>query len=397
MSVKAEQAYDVLIVGGGVSGCASACFLASDSTFDGKIAVVERDPTYEFSPSAKATGGFRQQFSTPENIRMGLFGAHFVKNVGDYLSVEDEVPDVGFREEGYLLLASADSLPIMSANNALQRENGAETEMLTPQALAQRFPWLNVDGLAGGCTGVRNEGWLDPYALLQAYRKKARSLGVIFIRDTVTEIRRSGSSVSSVRLASGSQLDTGIVINAAGASGLKTLCELVYLPMPVESRKRCTFVFNCREEIGMTPLTILPEGCAFRPEGANFIVNLAPTPDMDPNTDDTDIDHYLFEERIWPILAEHIPAFEAIKTTSAYCCHYDVNTLDGNLIIDRHPAVDNFYFAGGFSGHGLQQSPAVGRAISELVVHGAFKTLDLSRFGYQRIAARRGIFETNCF
>ena len=397
MSGKPAQQFDVLIVGGGVTGSASACFLASDPTFNGKIAVVERDPTYENSPSAKASGGFRQQFSTPENIQIGLFGAHFVKHVGAYLSVDDDVPDLGFKEEGYLLLATAETLPLLNANNAVQREQGADTEMLTPVRLQQRFPWLNVDGLAGGCLGNSNEGWLDPYSLLQAYRRKALSLGVNYIHDTVTDVERSGARVSGVRLLGGSRLGAETVINTAGASGLKALSELVDLPMPVESRKRCTFVFNCREEIGLTPLTILPEGCAFRPEGTAFIVNYAPAPENDPETNDTEIEHDHFEEQIWPLLAERIPAFEAVKTTSAYCCHYDVNTLDGNLIIDRHPEIENFFFAGGFSGHGLQQSPAVGRAMSELVVHGGFKTLDLSRFGYERIASGKGIFETNCF
>ena len=156
-------------------------------------------------------------------------------------------------------------------------------------------------------------------------------------------------------------------------------------------------MFDCREDIGVIPLTILPQGIGLRPEGTTFLTNVAPTSEHDPETSDIEIDYYLFEERIWPALAERIPAFEAIKLSSAWCCHYDVNLLDENLIMGRHPEVQNFYFAGGFSGHGLQQSPAVGRGMSELITSGGFRSLDLSRFGYERVIANEPIIETNCY
>ena len=178
-----SQHYDIVIIGGGVSGCSTAYFLASNTGFSGSILVVEREPTYEHAPSSRATGGFRQQFSTAENIQIGLFGAHFVKHVDEYLTVDDEVPDLGFREEGYLLLANPEVVPLMQQNNTLQRELGASIEFHNPDDLERRFPWLNPAGLGGGFFGTQNEGWLDPYSLLQAYRRKARSLGVTFVHD----------------------------------------------------------------------------------------------------------------------------------------------------------------------------------------------------------------------
>ena len=392
-----EDWYDVIVIGGGVSGCSTAFFLASDPAFDGRILVVERDPTYQDAPSARATGGIRQQFSTPENVRIGLFGSHFVKNTAEYLSIDGETPDLAWREGGYLLLATPETLPVMRENNAVQRAEGADIVLLEPPELERKFDWLNTEGIAGGCNGLSGEGWVDPYSLLQAFRRKARSLGVDVVHDEALRVTRSGSRVQSVTLAKGGEIAAGAVVNAAGASGVKEIAATVGVDLPIESRKRCTFVFECRERVEPVPLTILPEGIGFRPEGRTFLVNRAPPPESDPATRDTDIDYNLFEEHIWPALAARVPAFEAIRLSSAWCCHYDFNTLDENAIVGTAPGLDNFYVLAGFSGHGLQQSPAMGRAVSELILHGEYRTLDLRRFGYERILAGEPLFESNCF
>ena len=392
-----DTRYDAVIVGGGVTGCATALFLAREPGFDGTVLVVERDPTYEHAPSAKATGGFRQQFSTPENIRIGLFGVRFLKHLDEYLSIDGETPDVGFRENGYLLLATESMLPAMRENNALQRALGADVHFRTPDELRARFPWLGTGGIAGGFLSDSNEGYVDPYSLLQAYRRKARSLGVDFVHDEAISVQGEGGRVTGVTLAGAGAVACGVAVNAAGAYGAPEICASLGIELPVESRKRFTFVFECREPIGPTPLTITEVGVAFRSEGRGFISNVSPPPERDPVTKDVEIDHGLFDELIWPALASRVPAFEAIKPTGAWCCHYDYNTLDENLIIGRTPAYENFYLAAGFSGHGLQQSPAVGRALCELVTFGEYRTIDLSRFGYERVLAGEALRETNCY
>ncbi len=390
------ERYDVVIIGGGVTGSSTAFFLAAGQ-FDGSIVVVERDPTYAQAPSTRATGGVRQQFSTPENIRIGLFGAEFIKNIDQYLSIDGESPAVDFKEHGYLLLASEGSLALMRDNHAVQREIGANIVYQTNEELVARFPWLNARILSGGFLGLENEGWLDPYSLLQAFRKKALSLGVEYIHDEVTTLRRSGNRVSQIGLRSGKSLKAGTVLNAAGARDVAGLAAQVGIRLPVEPRKRCVFLFQCRETTGATPQVILPTGVAFRNDGERYLAVVSPPPERDPVTEEFDIDHELFDEIIWPALAECVPIFEAIKLTNAYCCHYDFNTLDENLILGHVPEVENLLVAAGFSGHGFMQSPAVGRALAELIESGEYRTLDLTRFGYERVLSNTPVLETNCY
>ena len=389
--------FDVVIAGGGVTGCSTAFWLASHPNFNGTIAVVERDPTYANAPSAKASGGIRQQFSTPENVQIGLFGAQFVKSIEERLAVDGESTGVFFREQGYLLLATPEALPIMRNAHEVQLANGADIVFKDCADLEREFPWINVSQLAGAFFGQSNEGWVDPYSLLQAYRRKARSLGVTFIKDDVASIDHTGHKANGVHLREGGLVSTGTVVNAAGARGALALARGVGMELPLSSRLRSTFVFECKENIAHGQLTVLPNGCAWRPEGSRFITNMAPPPEEDLETFEHEINYTQFDEVIWPSLAEWVPAFEAIKFSHAYSCHYDFNTLDENLIIDRCGELDNCFVAAGFSGHGMQQSPAVGRALSELICDGRFTTLDLSRFDFGRVQRGEGIHEFNCW
>ncbi len=387
------ETHDVVIAGGAVMGSAVAYFLA-DLGFQGSIAVIERDPGYGDSATARSAGGVRQQFSTPENVLMSLFGAEFVKRAGEVLAVDGEGPDLGFREDGYLVLAPPSGLDRLAENVRLQNRLGAEIALLTPDELAGRFAWLDTAGLGGGALGLSGEGWFDPEALLHGFRRKAISLGVRYVRDEVVAVEVASGRIEGVRLAAGGAVACGILVNAAGpAAG--HLARLAGCELPVRPRKRTTFVFDCRTDIGPTPLTVDISGVAFRPEGEQFIAIVSPPADDDPDATDLEPDHHLFDDVIWPALARRVPAFEAIRMTGAWAGHYDFNTLDQNGIIGPHPEIDGLYFCNGFSGHGLQQAPAAGRAVAELIVHGAFRTLDLSALGYGRIAANRPIRELN--
>lgn len=384
---------DVVIVGGGVIGSAIAYFLVANPEFDGRVVVVERDPSYQDGSTARSAGSIRQQFSTPENIAISQFGIRFLKRLPEYLAVDGESPDVQFHEGGYLFLATARGAAALETSVATQHRMGANTLHLNPDQLRQRFPWLQLDDIAAGALGVENEGWFDPYALLQALRRKAIALGVQYRGNEVVGLRRTGNRINAVLLADGERMAGGQVINAAGPRA-RAVAAMARIELPVRPRKRYVFVFACRTALADCPLVIDPSGCYFRPEGAQFICGMSPPPEEDPDCLDLDVDYDVFEQRLWPILAHRVPAFEAIKRTAAWAGHYAYNSFDQNAILGPHPDVQNLLFANGFSGHGLQQAPAVGRGISELVVHGEYRSLDLSRLGFERLLRNEPICET---
>jgi FAD-dependent oxidoreductase domain-containing protein 1 len=385
--------FDVVIVGGGVMGCSVAYFLASDPAFGGKIAVVERDPTYRTASSALSASSIRQQFSTPANIALSQFGISFLRSVSDHLSVDDDPVDLGLREPGYLYLATEAGADILRKNHAIQKASAVDVALLTPEELAARFPWLSVDGLVAGSLGLSGEGWFDGYSLMQGFRRKAKALGVTFIAADVVGLDRVGDRVNGVLLDNGERLDCGVVVNAAGAKA-RRVAEFAGIPLPVSARKRCVFVFDCRDPLPACPLVIDPSGVWFRPEGAQFICGAPPPADRDPDTDDLTVEHDLFDDTMWPALAARVPAFEAIKVTASWAGFYEYNDVDQNAILGAHPDVANLLFCNGFSGHGLQQAPGVGRGLAELIVHGGYRSLDLTPFGYQRLLDNRPLLET---
>ena len=385
---------DVVIVGGAVVGSAAAYFLRAQTGFKGSVLVVEKDFTYEHSATARSAASIRHQFSTPENIRMSQFGSHFIQNIGDYLAVDGEVPDLGFHEGGYLFLATPAGRDVLEANHRVQRSLGVDVALLAPAQLQVRFPWLNTSDLSAGSLGLSGEGWLDAYGLMQAFRRKAVSLGVEYQQAQVTAVQRTGRTITAVTLSDGATVSCGLVINAAG-TGAPALAQSAGIFLPVQSRKRCVFFFSTPAEVSQCPLVIDPSGAYFRPEGSGFICGISPTENQDPECFDFEVDHTLFDNVLWPTLAARVPGFEAARVQNAWAGHYDVNTLDHNVILGAHPEVDNLLFANGFSGHGMQQSAAVGRALSELVTFGSYRTLDLSAMGWTRVIEQRPLLEIN--
>lgn len=420
---------DIVIVGGGIMGWSVAYWLKQKETSRNSIevVVVEKDPTYSKASTVLSAGGIRQQFSLPLNITLSLASAHFMRHINDYLGVLNEDPvDLQFNQSGYLFLANENVAHIMEENHSTQRCAGAEVTLLSPTQLKEKFPWLNTDGVVLASYGLENEGSFDPWTLLNGFKRKALSMGVKQCIGEVTGLDFSSqkamtpygedvdvSRVHSVRVRMPHSreyqpVECAVVVNAAGAFSAK-LAEMVGIgqgpensllgvPLPVEPRKRYVYVVHCPGGPGLdTPFLIDYSGVYFRREGlgGNYIAGTSPEESEEPDITNLEVDHQFFEEKVWPALAHRVPAFEKLKVKSAWAGYYDYNTFDQNGIIGVHPLVNNMYFITGFSGHGLQHSPAVGCALAELILDGDFTTLDLSELGFKRILSQNPILERN--
>jgi FAD-dependent oxidoreductase domain-containing protein 1 len=387
-----EHVADIAIIGGAAVGSAIAYFLKRDG-FKGRVIVVEKDPSYQWCASGRAVAGIRQQFSTAENIRLSQFGVGFFKGIKSEFGAD---ADISFRERGYMIMATPAGRSILEANILLQRSLGADTELLETVDIERRFPWLSIDGLGAAGWGRSGEGWVDPASLVQLFRREAIARGATYLADEAVGIDLVGGRIEGVRLASGGRISTGTVICAAGWHSAK-VARLAGLDLPVRPRKRYVFVIDCPTPLPGAGLMIDTTGLYFRPEGHTFLTGIAPPEDDDPDAEDFDIDHSQFESEIWPRLAARVPAMETLKVRNAWCCHYDVNTLDHNALLGCHPDIPSFVMACGFSGHGLQHSPGVGRAIAELVIHGRYRTIDVSRLGFDRVTRNAPLREANVY
>ncbi|CAB3765020.1 NAD(P)/FAD-dependent oxidoreductase [Paraburkholderia humisilvae] len=384
----------VVIVGGGVIGSSVAYFLrAADPTVE--VTVIERDPSYARSSSALSAASIRQQFSTPLSVQMSLFGIEFLRAIGERLAVDGARPSIDLHEGGYLFLATPAGVTTLRDNHALQTRLGADIRLLEPGALMKRFPWLNVEDLAAGALGESGEGWFDGYGLVQALRKKAQALGARYVADDMTALIRDGRRVTQVTTASATVYPCDVLVNAAGAWS-RRVAAMLDIELPVFARRRSIFNVSSPARLEQCPLLIDPSGVYFRPEGQTYICGTSPGADNDPDDLPLDqVDHALFDDVIWPTLAHRVPQFEALRVLHAWSGYYEYNVFDQNAIIGLHPDVENCIFANGFSGHGLQQGPATGRGVSELILHGRYMTLDLSMLGFDRVLENRPFVEKN--
>lgn len=380
--------WDTVIVGGAVIGSSVAYWLSENPDYDGTVLVVEPDPTYQRASTTLSEASIRHQFSNPINIALSQFATEFLADFHTHVEVDDEAPDLGFRDTGYLFLATESGMEAMRENHETQVACGAQVALLNPAELTARFPYLFVDDLAGGSLGLRHEGSLDAYSLMRGFQGRARRNGVEYATDRVVDLalNDAGNRVAGVELASGRMVDCGWVVNCAGPRA-RWIAEMAGLELPVEPRIRSVFSFDCRESLGgsLLPLTIDPCGLHVRTDPPHYLTGIPPDPDLEVDPDDFRVRHDEWEEQVWPALVHRIPAFERIGVTHTWAGHYAYNTLDQNAVVGPAGPVPNFLFANGFSGHGLQQSPGVGRAISELITYGEYQTLDLRELGYDRI------------
>lgn len=388
--------YDVVIVGGAMFGASVAWFLADNPDFDGSILVVEKDPTYRFASTSHTNSCMRQQFSREINVRVSQFAAEFVKNLRQFMGNDPRVPKLSIQNYGYMYLADNEGFAdVLRASQQVQAACGAGTKIMSAEEIARDYPFYYVDDIVAGSHNLVDEGYWDGAAVFDWWRRSGREKGVEYVTNEVVAMTLNGdqNKVESVTLKSGDVIACGTIVNASGPRAVLT-SRMAGIDIPVEPRKRYTFIFSAERPLDRDlPLTIDPTGVHMRTDGLYYLAGCQPDHDPAVDYDDFDQDPRIWEDKVWPILATRIPQFEAIKLIRSWAGHYAFNTFDHNAILGPHIEIENFFFLNGFSGHGLQQSPAMGRGTAELITYGEYRSLDLSPFNYARIVRNEPFLE----
>jgi glycine/D-amino acid oxidase-like deaminating enzyme len=381
--------HDVVIVGGGAMGSSTAYHLMQhDPTLS--VVVVERDDTYARASTLLSDGNVRVQFNLEENIRISQHALEILETFGDDMATDRYRPEVAARHQGNLFLANEDSMSHCMDGLGMQQALGAEVQWLDAPEIEDRFVGLRLEGIVGGTFGAA-DGSVDPGAVMLGYRNKAIELGARYIQDEVLEVTTQDARVTGARLASGEQLEALAVFVAAGA-WTADLVRPLAVELPVIPAMRTVYVVSTTvETIGM-PSLFLPSGVYALPESDRTWVMAWSRPEDPVGFDFTPAGRHRFTDVIWPELYRNIPVFDSLEVKSSWAGLYDVNTMDGNAIIGEWPTIDGLFLATGFSGHGFQQSPAVGRYLAERILHLA-PVLDLSRLGPARILEGRPLYE----
>lgn len=388
------MAQKTVIAGGGMIGASVAWWLSRMEGFDGTVHVIEMDPSYANASSTHTNSCMRQQFGSEINIRLSQFTADFIRDFRRLMP--PGAPDIPVNTFGYMYLAtSAEQEAALRAAQALQAACGARTRILSRDQIAATYPFYQLDDIRIGSHNTADEGYFDGSTIFDWFRRGARIQGVSFIQDRVTGLEVQSGRIRAVRLAGGTTLPCDILVNATGPRAAE-IPGMAGLTLPVEPRKRYTFVIRAAEPLDRPlPLTIDPSGVHMRSDGLHYMVGCAPDDDQAVEPTDFEMDHTIWEEKAWPAIATRIPAFERVKVVQSWTGHYAYNTLDQNAIIGPHPDLPNLVLANGFSGHGLQQAPGIGRGIAEWIHHGSWRMLDLSPLSMQRIVQNRPLRERN--
>ncbi len=382
------QAYDVVVIGGAVMGSSVAYWLTRMQP-GLKVLVAERDPSFSQASTALSVASIRMQFSTRVNVRISRFGIGFIRDFQKSLGVDVGVGSLGLKENGYLFLsATPEGAGKLAEIAAMQREEGAATELWSPEQVAARFPWLKTDDLLAATFGQRDEGWFDNMGLMNGFRAAAKAQGATFVTDRATGLDVVGGRVVAVHLEKAGRVDCAAAINAAGTRAAQVL-QWADLTLPVEPRKRTVFVIDAPNARHPDAPLLIDAGFYIRPEDKHWITATVPEQDGPCDPDDFEPDLHLFEDAIWPLLWNRAPGFDAVKVVRHWVGHYAYNTLDQNAILGPHPALPNLYLMNGFSGHGLQQAPAVGRGMAEHVLTGGWQSIDLSDLSVERVLEGR--------
>jgi glycine/D-amino acid oxidase-like deaminating enzyme len=328
----------------------------------------------------------RQQFSVEENIAQSTFSLDFYKNWKAHMADVPDLPNLKFREQGYLLVVTAEGENTLLRNEALQRSMGVKTILMNREQLGRKFPSIDRDDIVQSVY-TPNDGWIDPNAGMWGFRRAAEHHGAAYITGRATGMDTTKSKVMGVTLEDGRKIEADYIINCAGP-WVNDIAKMTGTDLPIAPMCRLQHFWECSQDFEDLPLVKDESGMFFRPEGSGFAGG-RPSFDIEPGfVEDIESGFFAnyFEDTVSPMLTALVPKFEDLRLERTWAGHYAQNLLDGNVIIGAYSeGHDNLLTACGFSGHGVMHAPAVGRALSELVLNGGYQTIDLTRFSYDRV------------
>jgi len=376
-----KKTASIVIIGGGIMGVSTAYYLAKRGCRD--VVVLERDLIAQAS-TGLSLGGIRQQFSEPANIRLSQ------ESVRVFEAFQEEFEtDINFRQVGYLFLAQKENTwQEFLSGVRKQRQNGVSVEVYSPQDIKERWPFLNVEDLKGGTFGP-DDGYADPYLTAMGYARAARNLGVrLEERTEVVGLRVKGAKILGVETTRGS-LSTSVVVNVAGAWGGQ-VAKMAGVDLPVKPYRRQVFMTRAFDAITKPVPMIIDMDVSFYLRGENLGIIIGMSDPDEPPSYSIHVD-WNFMERVIEAAIHRVPIIEKAEILRGWAGLYTI-TPDQNPIIGSAPNIEGFYCAVGFSGHGFQQGPAVGRLLSRLILDGQ-TDFELTPFAYDRFKKRKLIGE----
>ncbi len=377
---------DVAIIGGGIVGSSIAYHLVAAGCKN--VLVIERESTQGKGSTGKSMGGVRAQFSTPVNIQMSLYSIPF------YASFEERLGyPCDYRPQGYLFCANSENhMAYLRANYEKQVAMGLkDVRLVAGDEIRSMFPLLRGDDIAGG-SFCSTDGFVDPYSAMIGFMTWASDRGATLWKNaTVTGIVKHGGNFEVT--ATRDTVSAPTVVNCAGpwSAGI---AKMVGVELPVEPLRRMLVPTEPFDQFPHTaPMIIdMSNGFHFRPESRGFLLAWN-DPEETPGYK-TDFEP-AFIEKILTRAADRVPVFEnvAVNPKRAWAGLYEM-TPDHHPILGESPEVPGFFFANGFSGHGVMHSPAAGKILSDLILTGKTGLIDTSLLNFSRFAEGRMIHET---
>lgn len=384
MTSELPSSADVVIIGGGVMGASTAYHLTLAGVRD--VLLLEREALFGQGASGRCAGGVRYQFSTEVNIKLSLVSLPMLERFREEIG-----QDCDYRKCGYLfVLTRSEEVEVFKKNVTLQRSLGVNTLWLSGDEVREVLPHMRFeDALAG--TIHMNDGLADPNSVVMGYINRARQLGgQLFTEIEVTGIERIGDRVTGVRTSAGS-INCGTVINAAGPwSGL--IGRMVELDIPITPLRRQMVTTTSLPELPKDfPFVIdFAQSLYFHREGEGILTGMS-NPNEIPGSDQR-------IDQAWELIAmeaavERMPMLEHAGRLSGWAGLYEVTP-------DAHPIfgptmVEGFWVVSGFSGHGFMHGPIAGKLMSEFILEGEAKTVDVSMLDLARFDEGRLIHEYN--